>query len=459
MLAFAWLMGLAVGAVTPAEDGTFVLDGDLSSSFAELDCQDGCAVKIRPGRYVLRSPIRICTTVDVDASGVRIDALDTTGVIFDRGEGCSSEYSTWRGGQLFGKVSSPAVRPLPVGIEIRDALVHVSDTRVQSFVRGVDIKCDLGVSATREQRALGFEVDPDAHCNLWRLSNLSISSNWLDGVFVTGADANAGTAWGINSFVNCKRAYDFVGRPDLVGGKDGGKCANFHDQSFLGNTWIGTHSAFAIDTTSTSTTEKVRYFQYLSLSSNGRSTWVGPYAENGQVVLQAGNGPSLLRGYGHVVIGGLNNIRIKGGGFRLSERGRVNRLQVRSTHRGTTGVLTLGGEGDLGSPFVLGYRWPELESGAELRLLPVRDEGAGWLELESGRGSGQRMLRIWAGPEKGGRRQGDVQSFKAHALPPCSNGGNELIPINEAVASAVGPDGTVSICARQRVSKQSKKQR
>ena len=156
------------------------------------------------------------------------------------------------------------------------------------------------------------------------------------------------------------------------------------------------------------------------------------------------------------MLGGLNNIRMRGGGFRLQERGRVNRLRVRSHHQGRTGTLTLGGDGGRGSPFILDYRWSGLGKQGEFRLLPLGGADAGWLELEAGRASGQQVLRIWAGPDGEHPARGEVRQRQRQVLPACQPGRAAYsAPINELVAAERGPDGQVSLCARPRVAKSS----
>jgi len=96
----------------------------------------------------------------------------------------------------------------------------------------------------------GGSASVEGNANNWYLANGRSRSNGLDGHLVEGSDVNAGT--GIN-----------------IDGTDNAGWG-ITDNSFLGCTWIGTHTAG-------NTTGPHR-----ALNDNSRSTFIGPYTEPGQ---------------------------------------------------------------------------------------------------------------------------------------------------------------------------------
>ena len=384
------------------------------ADLATLPCRDteaGCAVKLVPGRYDIYEPIRVCNT-DVDAYGVLIVAWDTTGVILEREGGCGT--STWRGGELRGAITSTAVRPLPVGFDMRSpSIIH--DAQAQRFVRGLQMVCaDQGTVDL--QTALGFDVKEISHCNHAHVARSTFNSNLLDGIFVRGADANAGTFVGVNSYVNCKQAADIIGVPadpsDPYSTPTGASCANFHESSFLGNTYVGPHSAHSVDQRSEASwtlvrdtgsatvaeTREYRWWQFLAYSPNGRNVFLGAYTENDVVDDNTGrsygNGPSVVSGYGHHVYGGLNQIRVRRGAWRIAERGDQSHLRTSHMSKNKPG---LGYEIEMGEidelPFRLKLYYPDSPD----RTLSLQHFSNGWLELEAGRVTANRVLSVWLG--------------------------------------------------------------
>jgi len=386
------------------------------ADLATLPCRDteaGCAVKLAPGTYEIAEPIRVCNT-DVDAYGVLIVAQDTTGVILEREGGCGP--STWRGGRLRGAVTSTAVRPLPVGFDVRSPST-ILDAKAGQFVRGLQMVCADRGDVDR-QTALGFDVKEISHCNHAHVARSTFSSNLLDGVFVRGADANAGTFVGVNSFLNCQQAADIVGVPadpsDPYSTPTGASCANFHESSFLGNTYVGPHSAHSVDQRSEASwtlvrdtgsatvaeTRDYRWWQILAHSSNGRNVFLGAYTESDVVDDNTGrsygNGPSVVSGYGHHVYGGLNQIRVEGGAWRISERGDQSHLRTSYMSEDRPG---LGYRIQMGTADVLPVRLKLYYPDSPDRTLSLQHFPSGWLELEAGRATADRALSIWLGDQ------------------------------------------------------------
>lgn len=105
-------------------------------------------------------------------------------------------------------------------------------------------------------REHGIKIDastsysPASNANLWEIHSCTVDTNGLHGVYVKGADANAGAGYNINASNN------------------GGW--GIYDSSFLGNTYVACHTA----------TNGLG--AYKSDNPNARNIFVGCYSESGQ---------------------------------------------------------------------------------------------------------------------------------------------------------------------------------
>jgi len=404
---------------------------------ATVDCDMAvCPIRIAPGRYERRAPVEICRPLDVDAYGVEIHFFDSSGVIIRRDEECNAERSSWRGGHLVAHTSTTVV-PRPIGFDIQ-ASVHVEDLQVARFVRGVRAFCSTSRAGKAAERAAGFEVSDQAHCNRIVLENVSATGSHLDGFYIRGANANAGTVIAANAVHNCAWASSYLPPPNYEKptAKGAGVCANIRDQSFLGNTWIGPHSAASYDYRS-SKGEKVRWYQYFSASANGRTTWIGPYAENGADDGQSGNGPSYMLGYGHLVFGGINNIRSPRG-MTIGEWGTISRAVFRAA-KGNA-ALALGEASRGASPFTLAYR----DQNVRFEIEPHDD---GRLELELGNATRSALGYLQRTDLDAGTVQWRAPRLRT-LLPDCPKPGTRgvLRPLQGGVAALTDAEGT-SLCA------------
>jgi hypothetical protein len=399
-------------------EGQEIADGfDL----AQIACEDAglseCLYIIPPGRHDMTKPIRLCMKAHVDAHGAQLFPVHSGAVIFGRdGAGCNSSGSTWQGGLLKGNiVSSTTTRPLPVGLDIQ-APVSVRDVHVSSFARGVQAVCNNTGSLLQDEVDRGFAISENAHCNGVRLDNVSVYGNALDGFYFRGSDANAGLISMGSAVHNCMMANQWLpeGRDDDVP-DDKYQCANFHDDSFLGNTWVAPHSSAAYDYRSTPGVNHP-WFQYHSISANGRTTWIGPYAE-GSPSTTTGNGRSYLKGYGHLVFGGLDNIEAPGG-MTIGERGTVSRLQANASDGNISSQLTLGDAAGSGSVFRL-----DLDNGTYDGTLRLKPTESGWVRLDINNLNATQVLHMWLG-DPAVRPLGTLRSLKGTLLPLCASTAN-----------------------------------
>lgn len=100
----------------------------------------------------------------------------------------------------------------------------------------------------------GVSIDADSgvtgNANSWQIEHCRLAENGYDGLTVEGADANAGVATGVDCSSNLRWG--------------------FFDDSFLGNTYVGCHTAANIAG------------GYKTTNVNGRCAFLGCYTEGGQ---------------------------------------------------------------------------------------------------------------------------------------------------------------------------------
>lgn len=91
---------------------------------------------------------------------------------------------------------------------------------------------------------------PNGNANNWRIDNVRCAENGYDGLYVDGADTNAGVAVRLDCSSNLRHGI--------------------FDSSFLGNTYVGCHTASNGNVS------------YKTDNSNARNMFLGCYAESGQ---------------------------------------------------------------------------------------------------------------------------------------------------------------------------------
>lgn len=158
------------------------------------------------------------------------------------------------------------------GIEARAPLV-LRDVDIYGFTQGIHLDCSV-------YRA------PATGCSLSHFDGVWSRMNEHAGVYVIGSDANASMFAAVNSMSNCRYASEwndllmlpycrrYPTMPECAL-----PCGNIMDGSFLGNTWIGPHTASARDI---STIPATAYPGVVNAGYNNRSVWVGLYTEMDQ---------------------------------------------------------------------------------------------------------------------------------------------------------------------------------
>lgn len=268
------------------------------------------------------------------------------------------------------------------------------------------------------------------NANGWYVENLKLPRNRNWAFYVHGKDSNAGNAVGLQVANTCMHM------------REGEECWGIRDDSFIGNTYIGPHTAYSF----TERRPKVFFPNYIS---NGPNVWVGPYQESE-------TGGSLMYGWGLTLGGNIQNL------------GSKSYTQIKRNTRGTIFIPDPTSGGNL-----------VFNEGGALRLMPpggvdfrfVYDEITktyGWRARGSGRGElavtdhtstdwfGQslRPNRAWLGRTDGAYYVGPVTQPVAVVWGDAENP-NELYPKCQDFSTGsvyrslrpVEPKAWVCVCA------------
>ncbi len=222
------------GAVGDGTTDDLVAFNDAIAAFAvnASTVQQGSVRVIVPeGRFFLGSTLHIRASVILEGQGVSKGAggatllvwpSDTTGIVVQAHNttGATTEVPddpATRSGQgavlrNLGLQGAVTLGGEADGIWLR-AGATVEECVVNGFARdGIHIEAGAGTGGATEGNA-----------NIWRISNCRLINNRRHGLFVDGADANAGTAVSVDANSN-------------------GRFGIF-DSSFLGNAYVGCHTA------------------------------------------------------------------------------------------------------------------------------------------------------------------------------------------------------------------------
>lgn len=156
-------------------------------------------------------------------------------------------------------------------------------------------------------RQHGINIDastsysPASNANVWEIHSCTLDSNGQHGLYVNGADANAGAAYNVNAINN------------------GGW--GIYDSSFLGNTYVACHTA------------SNTLGSYKSDDLNARNVFLGCYSESGQPAASISQ-PSMIIGGAHASGFGSTDAALGTGGFTYGG--------LTSNGSFTTGVMTVG---------------------------------------------------------------------------------------------------------------------
>lgn len=227
-----------------------------------------------------------------DPTGIKtFQTCPRSGVIGD-GSGASFEY--------LGILAATAPQSGDTGAGIQmDRRAYVSHVVIDSFMDGIRIDSGTGTNAN----AFGIE-----HTRLTNAGRF--------GLYVRGADTNAGNIVGLSVEQACSQAGAWTqGSPAA---STSYVCAGIYDNSFLGNTYVGSHVASIENTGGTSNCSTHTYYpSYLigvgldgTINNNTRTVLFGPYEESSGCSDGTGTKQGVyseVRGTSIIVGGRVNN--------------------------------------------------------------------------------------------------------------------------------------------------------
>ena len=227
--------------------------------------RQGVLVEIPPGKYYLSATLQIDRNVTL--RGVGAPYGNCTGIVIldfaDNVDGIKTvDYRDSPSGKQgsgvtlegFYMIRRSSGGTLGSGISIK-TMTRIESVTVYGF-REHGILIDASTSYT-----------PASNANLWEIRSCTVDSNGSHGLYVKGADANAGAAYNLNAKGN------------------GGW--GIYDSSFLGNTYVACHAA------------SNTLGPYKSDNNNARNSFIGCYAEGGQ--------PASSIAYPSIAVGGIHS--------------------------------------------------------------------------------------------------------------------------------------------------------
>lgn len=244
-----------------------------------------------------------------NTSGIIVNAYNTFGNGLESPATFGADASLIQGLKIIGGGSASTN-----GIWLRARAV-IRNCQISSFSIGVKIVASAGGSASTEGNA-----------NLWRMEGCTVTGNASHGVYVDGADVNAGYGYSIDCSSN------------------GGW--GIWDSSFLGNTYVACH------------TDGNTLGAYKTDDANAKNVFLGCYSESGSQ-------PTSSMVFPTQVIGGIHAAGIVGGFINSLEYPTVIKGAATAT-TGETATLAAGAVGndslsltssdEASFPFALSYR-------------------------------------------------------------------------------------------------------
>ena len=281
-------------------------------------------VKIPPGKYYLSQPLILTRQVKLIGSGSPVgNALsncqlwfpdNVNGIVIhyeyqatplDSADGSLlSGFSVINTGGAGGTLGSGVV--MNARAELRNVLIN-------GFrVDGIQVLANTGVA-------------PYNNANNWRIENCVVMSNGRHGLFVQGADVNAGTCIGLDS-----RGNAGIG---------------IYDSSFLGNTYLGCHTAANVTN------------GYKTDNSNARNLFVGCYSE-GSETLSIASPAMVIGGILAAAGSGLGTAQVIGEGIqtKFTVTNGTATVAIGGATNGTNEVFALRSSDELAWPFRIKYK-------------------------------------------------------------------------------------------------------
>lgn len=228
-----------------------------------------CDFEWPTGTFVLSRTVEACHAVRFRGYGTKILTLgEITPIYFMGHAACTaSGRPKATGSEISGIILQPfaatSTNTITYGI-LAEAPLEIGRVQIRGgYTQGIRISAGSGRS-------------PASLANRWRLDGVSVQGAHHVGVWVDGEDTNVGLALGASSAGNCLKAAPLAATL--------GPCAEIHEGSFLGSTWIAAHAAYA-----ESLHPNVPVPYMMGDSGNSRSVCIGCYAEDPGVGVVANN--------------------------------------------------------------------------------------------------------------------------------------------------------------------------
>ncbi len=314
---------------------------DQCNAMTHASPRSGCNFHIAAGEYSIGEPVVLCRQHVIFGDGGRHRGANT--VIWSEGEngifvvGSNSEcrndnprqpvngvLNIPSGGNMtllrdFALKAPPCLEGEPhncthvpnVAVDVNEP-VEIERLFINGFGIGILISADV----TRPVCAPGSTGECHSNANLWSVTQTRIEQSDHAGILVRGGDSNAGATFMLDSSASCRFTAPYE--------VEYGECANVVDKSFLGNTWLATHTALGPD-------EVGQYVGYLVEGASQRTVLVGAYAEHSSL-------PSELSA-NSLSLGGISGWADDIAGLRLSGNvatGRVSFVNRRDPNNVTT---------------------------------------------------------------------------------------------------------------------------
>lgn len=269
----------------------------------------GCRFELPAGDLLMTQTVKLCRQHDIVGKGgrfrgartrVEVPGCTTPFVLADFEECTMYGEGGGAGGALLSdfalvKTHNTCTTQPDFGVVIEAPNTRLERLYVSGFVQNVRVSA-------------GKNRSPSTNANLTKLVDSTLTSAKHTGLLIEGEDANAGYFADSDIQSNCNN-WRFW-EPVL------GRCANVHENSFLGNTFNAIHTARCVDLATGQMCES-----FYSEGDSQRATFVGPYTERDQL-------PGVLS-RNTVSIGGLSEWSGKGGwlqGRRMNALILVNEL-------------------------------------------------------------------------------------------------------------------------------------
>jgi hypothetical protein len=388
--------------MNPAADGVtddyakFMVLADLDLGGSGFYRQ-GASIYMPDGEYYFATPVEFKFPVHVfgSHSGLASGSDNGPKIIFPENSAgfTVNRYNTLNGG-VQAVPTTAADGAILEGLRITtfnnvagaDKTKHGVWMRARAAVRNCTINGFSGHNVMVKASAGSADTSLEGNANSWIVETLRTTNAGLDGLYVQGADGNAGTAtgvdatnngrWGIwdnsflgNTYVGCHTAGNGVATRGVNGTKssfvtyEGNRYAtnpNATEAQYVATTpgtneavWVfagagGTHGTIPLWETGKTAGEYIAGGSYRSSGNNARNVFLGCYAESGSGGT-AYEGPCLVLGGAQVssIIG--STVKGTDGGRLTAERFNYNSADESATFGGPDAILTFKADVDSGN--------------------------------------------------------------------------------------------------------------